>query len=71
MVKKLLNKTEDDVDETDVYTMFSQYELEELAIKKALECIINDSLAGELWDGQFLEHLANVPIGKLKKHTKN
>ncbi|WP_206857217.1 contact-dependent growth inhibition system immunity protein [Candidatus Enterococcus mangumiae] len=69
-LNKLLNKTEDDIDENDVYTMFSQHEVEELAIKKALEFIINDPLAGELWDGQFLEQLANVSIEKLKKYTK-
>lgn len=69
-LNKLLNKTEDEVDEKDVYTMFSQHEVEELAIKKALEFIINDPLAGELWDGHFLEQLANVSIEKLKKYTK-
>lgn len=27
-------------------------------------------MAGELWDGHFLEQLANVSIEKLKKYTK-
>lgn len=64
-LKKLLNKTENEVNENDVYTMFSQHELEELAIKKAIEFILEDPLAGEMWDGQFLEQLAKAPIDKL------
>lgn len=68
--KKLLNKTEDEVSYKDVYTMFSQNELEELAIKKAIEFIIEDPLAGEMWDGHFLEQLTNVSINKLKHFSK-
>ncbi|MGX7150332.1 contact-dependent growth inhibition system immunity protein [Enterococcus ureasiticus] len=67
-LKKLLNKTEDEVDENDVYTMFSQHELEDLAIKKAISFIIEDPLAGEMWDGQFLEQLAKEPIEKLSAY---
>lgn len=65
-LKKLLNKTEDEINENDIYTMFAQHELEALAIKKAIEFILNDPLAGELWDGQFLEQLAKAPIDKLE-----
>lgn len=64
-LKELLNKTEDRISVNDVYTMFSQHELEDLAIKKAIEFILADPLAGEMWDGQFLEQLAKVPVDKL------
>lgn len=67
-LKKLLNKTEDEVDENDVYTMFSQHELVDLAIKKSIEFILNDPLAGEMWDGQFLELLAKEDIEQLQKY---
>ena len=50
----------------DIYTMFCQHELEELAIKKAIEFILDDPLAGKMWGGQFLEQLAKEPIDKLK-----
>ena len=69
-LKELLNKTEDEIDENDVYTMFSQHELEELAIKKAIEFILDDPLVGEMWDGQFLEQLAKEPIEKLEIYGK-
>lgn len=69
-LKELLNKTEDEIDENDVYTMFSQHELEDLAIKKAIEFILDDPLAGEMWDGQFLEQLAKEPIEKLEIYRK-
>ncbi len=67
-LKELLNKTEDEIDENDVYTMFSQHELEDLAIKKAIEFISDNPLAGEMWDGQFLEQLAKEPIEKLERY---
>ncbi|MGP5431373.1 contact-dependent growth inhibition system immunity protein [Enterococcus malodoratus] len=54
----------------DVYMMFTQRELEDLAIKKAIEFILEDPLAGEMWDGQFLEQLARAPINKLKVYVK-
>lgn len=66
----MLNKTEDEIDENDVYTMFSQHELEDLAIKKAIEFILDDPLAGEMWNGQFLEQLAREPIEKLEIYRK-
>lgn len=69
-LEELLNKTEDEVSYKDVYMMFSQNELEELAIKKAIEFIIEDPLAGEMWDGHFLEQLTNVSINKLKQFSK-
>lgn len=69
-LKCLLNKTEDEIDENDIHTMFMQHELEELAIKKAIEFIQNDPLAGEMWEGQFLEQLAKEPIDKLKIYKK-
>ncbi|MBC1539586.1 hypothetical protein HCJ02_14705 [Listeria seeligeri] len=69
-LKELLNKTEDEVTENDVYTMFSQHELEDLAIKKAIEFIQEDPLAGEMWDGQFLEQLAKEPTDKLEKYKE-
>ncbi|EPC3703350.1 hypothetical protein U4V85_002891 [Listeria monocytogenes] len=69
-LKELLNKTEDEVTENDVYTMFSQHELEDLAIKKAIEFIQEDPLAGEMWEGQFLEQLAKEPTDKLEKYKE-
>lgn len=69
-LKELLNKTEAEVNYKDVYTMFSQNELEELAIKKAIEFTTEDPLAGEMWDGHFLEQLTNVSINKLKQFSK-
>lgn len=64
-LKELLNKTEDEISVNDAYMMFSQHELEDLAIKKAIEFILADPLAGEMWDGQFLEQLAKIPVDKL------
>lgn len=69
-IKELLNKADDEVSVNDVYMMFTQRELEDLAIKKAIEFILEDPLAGEMWDGQFLEQLARAPINKLKVYVK-
>lgn len=69
-LKKLLNKTEDEIDKNDIYTMFCQHELEKLAIKKAIEFILDDPLAGKMWDGQFLEQLAREPIDRLRLYDK-
>ena len=69
-LRKLLNKTEEEVSENDVCTMLSQHEFEELAIKKAIDFILADPLAGEMWDGHFLEQLAKAPLDKLKAHEK-
>ncbi|BDR59373.1 hypothetical protein XA3_18140 [Xylocopilactobacillus apicola] len=52
--------------ENDVYTMFTQHELPYLAIEKAIEFISQDPLAGEMYDGQFLDQISNEPIDKLK-----
>ncbi|EHD1589017.1 hypothetical protein JR590_002794 [Listeria monocytogenes] len=64
-LKSLLNKTKDEITEKDVYTMFLQQELEDLAIEKAIEFIKIDPLTGEMWDGQFLEQLAGISADKL------
>lgn len=64
----LLNKTENELTENDVYTMFTQHVLEELAIKKAITFIEVDPLAGVMWEGQSLEHLAEASLAKLLPH---
>lgn len=64
-LKSLLNKTRGEITENDVYTMLLQQELEYLAIEKAIEFIKIDPLAGEMWDGQFLEQLAGISVDKL------
>lgn len=45
--------------------MLQQHELEDLGIKKAIEFVQLDPLAGEMWDGQFLEQLSKAPAEKL------
>lgn len=62
---ELLNKTEDELTENDVYMMFTQRVLEELAVKKAIAFVEVDPLAGTMWDGQSLEQLAKAPLEKL------
>ncbi|MBM5597251.1 contact-dependent growth inhibition system immunity protein [Listeria seeligeri] len=64
-LKVLLNKTDEEITEKDVYTMLKQHELEDLGIKKAIEFVQLDPLAGEMWDGQFLEQLSKAPAEKL------
>ncbi|TYV78366.1 hypothetical protein FZ045_05350 [Listeria monocytogenes] len=64
-LKSLLNKTRGKITENDVYTMLLQQELEGLAIEKAIEFIKINPLAGEMWDGQFLEQLAGISADKL------
>ncbi|MCD2223119.1 hypothetical protein LAX75_00320 [Listeria cossartiae] len=70
-LKSLLNKTRGEITENDVYTMLLQQELEDLAIEKAIEFIKINPLAGEIWDGQFLEQLAGISADKLVAYKED
>ncbi|WP_054950855.1 contact-dependent growth inhibition system immunity protein [Numidum massiliense] len=52
-----IEKTVDDIDVNDVYRMIGQNVLIDLGVEKAIQFLKEDPLAGELYDGQFLELL--------------
>ncbi|HWO95758.1 contact-dependent growth inhibition system immunity protein [Fictibacillus sp. Mic-4] len=60
--QNLLNKRAEEIDINDVSKMIRQNIFTDLAIKKAIEFLEKDPLAGELYDGQLLEILSSVDI---------
>lgn len=63
---ELINKTEDEIDLEDVCRMLSQNVFIDLGIKKAMEILSDDPVAGEFYDGQLLELLSAIDIDKIK-----
>lgn len=63
---ELLSKRIKELDENDVYRMLRQEILIEVAVYKAIEIIKHNPLAGEMYDGQFLELLYSMDTSKYK-----
>lgn len=58
----LINKTADEIDLEDVSRMLSQNVFIELGIKRAMEILSEDPIAGVFYDGQLLELLSAVDL---------
>jgi hypothetical protein len=63
---RLINKTADEIDLEDVSRMLSQSIFLDLGIKKAIEILLDDPVAGELYDGQLLELLSSIDLNKFE-----
>ena len=63
--KELYNKQVEGLSTLDVIRMLEQNILEELAIKKAIEYLHEDPLAGSKFDGQLMETLLSTDMNKL------
>lgn len=62
---ELYNKQVEGLSTLDVIRMLEQNILEELAIKKAIEYLHDDPLAGSKFDGQLMETLLSTDLNKL------
>ena len=62
---ELYNKQVEGLSTLDVIRMLEQNILEELAIKKAIEYLHEDPLAGSKFDGQLMETLLSTDLNKL------
>lgn len=67
---ELYNKQPKDITILDVIRMLQQHLLVELAIKKAINYLQEDPLAGSLFDGQLMETLLTMDSNKLKDSRK-
>lgn len=63
---RLINKTADEIDLEDASRMLSQNVFIDLGIKKAMEILSEDPIAGEFYDGQLLELLSAVDLDEFK-----
>jgi hypothetical protein len=63
---RLINKTADEIDLEDVSRMLSQNVFIDLGIKKAMEILSEDPIAGVFYDGQLLELLSAVDLDTIK-----
>ncbi|SEM25028.1 hypothetical protein SAMN04488688_110170 [Paenibacillus sp. cl141a] len=63
---RLINKTADEIDLEDVSRMLSQNVFMDLGIKKAMEILSEDPIAGVFYDGQLLELLSAVDLDEFK-----
>lgn len=63
---KLINKTVDEIEVVDVTRMLSQNVLINLGIKKAMDILFDDPLAGEMYEGQLLELLYSIDLNKFE-----
>jgi hypothetical protein len=59
---RLINKTADEIDLEDVSRMLTQNVFIDLGIKKAMEILSEDPIAGVFYDGQLLELLSAVDL---------
>ena len=62
----LINKTADEIDLEDVSRMLSQNVFIDLGIKRAMEILSEDPIAGVFYDGQLLELLSAVDLDDFK-----
>lgn len=62
----LINKTADEIDLEDVSRMLSQNVFIELGIKRVMEILSEDPIAGVFYDGQLLELLSAVDLDDFK-----
>lgn len=63
---RLINKTADEIDLEDVSRMLTQNIFIDLGIKKAMEILSEDPIAGVFYDGQLLELLSAVDLDDFK-----
>lgn len=63
---RLINKTADEIDLEDVSRMLTQNVFIDLGIKKAIEILSEDAIAGVFYDGQLLELLSAVDLDEFK-----
>jgi len=63
---KLINKTVGEIELVDVTRMLSQNVLINLGIKKAMDILFDDPLAGEMYEGQLLELLYSIDLNKFE-----
>ncbi|MGG4095922.1 contact-dependent growth inhibition system immunity protein [Paenibacillus lautus] len=63
---RLINKTVDEIDLEDVSRMLSQNVFIDLGIKRAIEILSEDPIAGVFYDGQLLELLSAVDLDDFK-----
>ena len=63
---RLISKTVDEIDIQDTSRMLSQNIFVELGIKRAIELLSIDPLAGEMYDGQLLELLYSIDLNEFK-----
>lgn len=63
---RLINKTADEIDLEDVSRMLSQNVFIDLGIKKAMEILSGDPIAGVFYVGQLLELLSAVDLDDFK-----
>ena len=65
---KLLDKTIDELTIADILRIIRQKEFIDIAISKAVEILISNPFAGELYEGELLEKISQLEKGKLKKY---
>lgn len=63
---RLINKREDQIDLEDVSRMLSQNVFIDLGIKKAVEFLTDDPLAGEMYDGHLLKLLYSIELDQFE-----
>lgn len=63
---RLINITADEIDLGDVSRMLTQNVFIDLGIKKAMEILSEDPIAGVFYDGQLLELLSAVDLDEFK-----
>lgn len=63
---RLINKTADEIDLEDVSRMLTQNVFIDLGIKKAMEILSEDPIAGVFYDGQLLQLLSAVDLDDFK-----
>ena len=68
---KLLEKTYSELTIADVMRMIRQEIFGEIALKKAVDLLKDNPLAGEMYEGELLEKLLNEKIEIIKKIYKD
>lgn len=63
---RLIDKTIDEIELEDVSRMLAQNIFMDLGIKKALEILKDDPLAGEMYDGHLLKILYSIELNQFE-----
>ncbi|MFE6074836.1 contact-dependent growth inhibition system immunity protein [Paenibacillus sp. NPDC057886] len=63
---RLIDKTIDEIELEDVSRMLAQNVFMDLGIKKALEILKDDPLAGEMYDGHLLKILYSIELNQFE-----
>ncbi|CAM2771872.1 hypothetical protein HP548_13795 [Paenibacillus taichungensis] len=64
---RLIDKTIDEIELEDVSRMLAQNVFMDLGIKKALEILKGDPLAGEMYDGHLLKILYSIELNQFEE----